>query len=273
MNLEKIEQSGHIIKLKLFKKLAEIEQGHPGSILSLFDIVNYIYLSKQINLKKNKKIRNKLIISKGHAASVIYPYVIDNNLIPKYEWTNWGKKNSIFKVFGNISIEGIDATSGSLGHGCGIAAGMALAYRSNKKNLKIFTILSEGELYEGSIWESLLFLSHQKLYNVKLILDVNNLIILGKTKDCLELPNIDKKFQSFGFKTKIINGHNYKEIRDGFNFLNKNDKKMKILIANTIKGKGISYMENKAEWHYWQKMTSDQKIKMFEELNAKISKR
>ena len=89
----------------------------------------------------------------------------------------------------------------------------------------------------------------------------------------LNLLAIDKKFQSFGFKTKIINGHNYKEIRDGFNFLNKNDKKMKILIANTIKGKGISYMENKAEWHYWQKMTSDQKIKMFEELNAKISKR
>ncbi len=273
MNLAKIEQDGHNIKLRLFKKLAEIEQGHPGSILSVFDIVNYIYLSKQIDLKKNKIKRNKLIISKGHAASVVYPYLIDNKLISKAEWSNWGKKKSVFKVFGNISINGIDATSGSLGHGCGIAAGMAIANRIKKNKLKIFTILSEGELYEGSIWESLLFLSHQKLYNVKLILDVNNLIILGRTKDCLELSQVDKKFQSFGFKTKIINGHIYDQIHDGFKFLNKDDKKMKILITNTVKGKGISYMENKAEWHYWQKMTTLQKSIMFKELNAKISKR
>ena len=273
MKLKTVKNLGNKIKLRLFKKFAEIEQGHPGSVLSIFDIVNYIYTTKQINLKQKKSLRNKLIISKGHAASVVYPYLVDNNLISKKEWENWGKKKSIFRIFGNISINGIDATSGSLGHGSGIAAGMALANRINKKNIKIFTILSEGELYEGSIWESLLFLAHQKLYNVKLILDVNNLIILGKTKDCLELTNLDKKFKSFGFEPKIINGHNYNQIQKGFKFLNSNNKKMKILIANTIKGKGVSFMENKPEWHYWQKMTLKQKNKMLEELDAQVSKR
>jgi transketolase len=271
MNLKKIELVGNKIKLRLFKKYAEIEQGHPGSVLSVFDIVNYIYTAKQINLKKKNIYRNKLIISKGHAASVIYPYLIDSNVIPKNEWENWGKKKSVFRIFSNTSIKGIDATSGSLGHGCGIAAGMALSNKANKNRLKIFTIISEGELYEGSIWESLLFLSHQKLYNVKLILDVNNLIILGKTKDCLELSQIDKKFQSFGFKTKTINGHDYDQIHNGFKFLNANDKNMKVLITNTVKGNGISFMENKPEWHYWQKMTAVQKTTMIRELDEKIS--
>ena len=133
------------------------------------------------------------------------------------EWNNWGKKKSIFKVFGNTSINGIDATSGSLGHGCGIAAGMAIANRYKKNDLKIFTILSEGELYEGSIWESLLFLSHQKLYNVKLILDVNNLIILGRTKDCLDYQRLIKNFSHLDLKLKY-NGHSYKQIIVALNF-------------------------------------------------------
>jgi transketolase len=275
MSLKKIYAEGLKIKYKLFKKFCEIEQGHPGSILSIFDVVNFLYLGKFVKLTKDNEKNDYLIISKGHAASVQYPYIIRNGIIKEKEWDSWGKKNkkSIFRIFGNNSIPGIDSTSGSLGHGIGIGSGIAIDLKSRKKNNKVYVIVSEGELYEGSTWEALLFASHQKLDNLKIILDVNNLIILGKTQNCLKLDSIEKKIAAFNFKVKSIDGHDYKQIHKGLKFLEPNDKKNKLLIVNTIKGKGISFMENKPQWHYWQKMDQTQKQKLLKELNDKITKR
>ena len=275
MNLKKIYTEGLKIKYKIFKKFCEIEQGHPGSILSIFDVVNLLYLGKFVKLSRNKEKNDYLIISKGHAASVQYPYIIRNGIIKEKEWDSWGKKNkkSIFRIFGNNSIPGIDATSGSLGHGIGIGSGIAIDLKKKKKNNKVYVIVSEGELYEGSTWEALLFASHQKLDNLKIILDVNNLIILGKTQNCLELGSIKKKIEAFNFQVKSIDGHDYKQIHNGLKFLEPNNKKSKLLIVNTVKGKGISFMENKPQWHYWQKMDQTQKQKLLRELNDKITKR
>ena len=274
MNLSKIISEGHKIKYKIFKKFCEIEQGHPGSILSIFDVVNMLYLGKYVNLSKNKKKNDYLIISKGHAASVQYPYIIRSGIINENQWTKWRKKNdSIFRVFGNNSIPGIDVTSGSLGHGVGIGSGIALDLKSKKKNNKVYVIISEGELYEGSTWEALLFASHNKLDNLKIILDVNNLIILGKTKNCLSLNSIKKKINSFNFAVRSIDGHNHKQIKSGLDFLHPNNKKSKLLIVQTVKGKGVSFMENKPEWHYWQKMNDLTKKKMLKELNGRITTR
>ena len=274
MNLSKIISEGHKIKYKIFKKFCEIEQGHPGSILSIFDVVNMLYLGKYVNLSKNKKKNDYLIISKGHAASVQYPYIIRSGIINENQWTKWRKKNdSIFRVFGNNSIPGIDVTSGSLGHGVGIGSGIALDLKSKKKNNKVYVIISEGELYEGSTWEALLFASHNKLDNLKIILDVNNLIILGKTKNCLSLNSIKKKINSFNFAVRLIDGHNHKQIKSGLDFLHPNNKKSKLLIVQTVKGKGVSFMENKPEWHYWQKMNDVTKKKMLKELNGRITTR
>lgn len=272
MNLSKIISEGHKIKYKIFKKFCEIEQGHPGSILSIFDLVNMLYLGKYVNLSRNKKNNDYLIISKGHAASVQYPYIIKSGILNENQWTKWKKKNeSIFRVFGNNSIPGIDVTSGSLGHGVGIGSGIALDLKSKKKNNKVYVIISEGELYEGSTWEALLFASHNKLDNLKIILDVNNLIILGKTKDCLNLDSIRKKISSFNFDVRSINGHNHKQIKSGLDFLHPNNKKSKLLIVKTVKGKGISFMENKPQWHYWQKLNDQMKKKMLKELNDRIT--
>lgn len=275
MNLTKIIKEGYKIKYQIFEKFCEIEQGHPGSILSIFDVVNVLYLGKFIKLSKNKEKNDYLIISKGHAASVQYPYIIRNGILKKKEWVNWGKKNknSIFKIFGNNSIPGIDVTSGSLGHGIGIGSGIALSLKSKRKSNKVYVIVSEGELYEGSTWEALLFASHHKLDNLKIILDVNNLIILGKTTNCLNLGSLKRKISSFNFKIKEIDGHNYKQIFRGLKFLDPNDKKNKLLIVNTVKGKGVSFMENKPEWHYWQKIDQLKKQKLLKELNVKITKR
>ena len=264
-NINKLTKISNKFRSKIINKFTEIQEGHPGSILSILDIVTSIYTGKYLKITKNLKKNDYLIISKGHAASVQYPFLIDAGLISENEWTNWSKfskKKSIFRIFGNTDIKGINATTGSLGHGIGIGAGIAFSLKKKGLNKKVFVIISEGELYEGSTWESLMFASHHKLNNLHIIIDRNNLIILGKTEECLKLEPIASKIHSFGFKSKTINGHSFKEIINGLNFLTKKESKPKVLIANTIKGRGISFMENKPEWHYWQKLNSTQYIKL-----------
>lgn len=272
MDLSKIKKQGQKIKKDIFKKFIEIKEGHPGSILSIFDVVNCLYLGKFIKSKKKIKLNDYFIMSKGHAGSLQYPYLVLNGILNKNEWKNWGKtkvkskKRSSLRIFPNNLIKGIDITSGSLGHGLGIAAGIAISDKQKKIKKNIWVIISEGELYEGSIWEALLFIKHHNLNQIKIILDRNNLIILGNTEDCLKLSPIKNKISGFGYNIKEINGHNYNQIFNGLNFLKKNDKKCKVLIANTIKGKSVSFMENKTNWHYWQKLTKMDEKKLINEL-------
>lgn len=267
MNLKSIKNEGKKIKLDLFKKFIEIKEGHPGSILSIFDVVNCLYLGNFIKCTKNLNKNDYFIMSKGHAGSIQYPFLLRKKILKNKDWNSWKKgSNSILKIFPNINIPGVDVTSGSLGHGLGIASGIALACSQNKEKRNIWTFISEGELYEGSIWESLIFIKHHKLTNIKIILDINNLIILGKTEKCLKLQPIERKLNGFGFKTKSINGHNYKQIISGLNFLKNNSNENKILLANTVKGNSVSFMENKPEWHYWQNLDKTNKSKLLKEL-------
>ena len=168
--IEHVVQEGKKIKLELFQKLCEVQEGHPGSILSIFDVVNALYLSGQIRVELGANANDAFIMSKGHAAAVQYPYLVRKGLIPQKEWDQWGSGESILRVFANKDIPGIDVTSGSLGHGVGIAAGMSLANRMNQTTSDTYVVISEGELYEGSTWEALLFVSHHNLNDVKIIL-------------------------------------------------------------------------------------------------------
>ena len=267
MDINKISKLGKKIKVEIFKKFIEIKEGHPGSILSIFDVVNCLYLGNFIRCSKNVKNNDYFIMSKGHAGSVQYPYLLRKSIVKKSEWKKWKKgSNSVFKIFPNNYIPGIDVTSGSLGHGLGIAAGLSLGMSKDKVKKNIWTIISEGELYEGSIWESLLFIKHNNLHNIKIILDRNDLIILGKTENCLKLNSIEKKLKGFDFEVETINGHNYKQISSGLKFLKKNDKKNKVLIAKTIKGNSVSFMKNKSEWHYWHNLTQMKSNQLIKEL-------
>ncbi len=266
MNINKIKQNSKKIKLEIFKKFIEIKEGHPGSILSVFDIVSCLYLGKFINSKKNTKNNDYFIMSKGHAGSVQYPYLIKNNIIKKSEWQNWKKnKKSILKIFPNNKIPGVDVTSGSLGHGLGIASGLAISNQNETTKKKIWVIIGEGELYEGSTWEALLFIKHHNLYNIKIIIDRNELIILGKTENCLKLNPIKKKLEGFGFKVEQIDGHNYYKIIPSLKKL-KDSKETRVLICNTIKGNSVSFMENKRDSHYWQELTKMKKKQLLKEL-------
>ena len=259
----------NILRYELFKKMSEMQQGHPGSIFSIIDFLTVLFYGNFINYsKKKKKFTDKIILSKGHATSALYPILRDFEVISKKDWQNWGSlKKSKLRVFGNNSIPGIDVTSGSLGHGLGIGAGFAMTYKKDKLKNNVYVIISEGELYEGSTWETLLFIKNYNLTNVKIIIDINNLIILGKTDDCMKLNPIIKKIKGFGFKTMEINGHDYKSLGLGIKKLK--NSKISCLLLNTVKGKGLSIMENKPDWHYWNKITTKESILYLEELRGK----
>ena len=251
----------------LFEKLLLIKQGHPGSIFSMMDIVVGLYHGGFVNFDSKRKIfTDKVLISKGHATAALYPILKDFGVLPKNEWDNWGHKQSLLRVFGNTSIPGIDVTSGSLGHCIGVGAGMAISFKRSGQNKKVFVVISEGELYEGSTWESLLFAKHNEIDNLNVIIDINSLIILGNTKDCVNLDPIKDKISGLGIDTFDVDGHNFNDLISVFQNINKS-KNISCVLAKTVKGKGSSIMENKKNWHYWNSMNEDEIEKTRKELS------
>lgn len=250
-----LQRKANLYRKELFEKFVEVKQGHPGSTFSMLEIVTTLYHAGYVSLE------DKVLISKGHATVALYPILKDLHILPKEDWENWGKnKDTCLRVFGNVSIPGIDMTSGSLGHGVGVGAGMALA----DPNKHVYVIISEGELYEGSTWEALLFVAHRKIPNMTIFIDVNNLIILGQTDDCLKLNSIHQKLSGFEFDIFSIDGHDTNAIEAA---LDAQSTQPKIIIANTVKGKGFSLMENKPEWHYMQPITPEQIEQCRKEIN------
>ena len=242
----------------MFEKLLIIKQGHLGSIFSMMEIVVTLYYCGFVRYdEKNKNFIDKVLISKGHATAALYPILKDFGVIPEKEWNNWGHKHSLLRVFGNNSIPGIEVTSGSLGHCIGVGAGMCISYKRASKEKRVYVIISEGELYEGSTWEALLFAKHNKLDNLTVIIDVNSLIILGKTSDCLNLDPIKDKISGLGIKTFEVDGHNLNELISTFEKTKKNNE-LTCVLAKTTKGKGCSLMEHQKHWHYYNLMTEEQ---------------
>ncbi len=250
-----LQRQANLYRKELFEKFVEVGQGHPGSTFSMLEIVTTLYHGGYVDFE------DKVLISKGHATVALYPILKNFGIIAEEDWNNWGKGlPTNLRVFGNISIPGIDMTSGSLGHGVGVGAGMAIANPHNH----VYTVISEGELYEGSTWEALLFVAHRQLKNMTIFIDVNNLIILGKTDDCLRLNSIKDKLSGFEFDIYTVDGHNTNSIQAA---LDAASNQPKIIIANTVKGKGFSLMENKPEWHYMQAITPEQIEQCRREIN------
>lgn len=251
-NISFFEEKARHVRREIFEKYAALQTGHPGSTLSMADLAVALYYGDFVRRdpKDPSKMYDRLIVSKGHATACLYPILVEFGVISKAEWDKWGKEPSLLRVFGNTKIPGIDATSGSLGHGLGIGAGYALSYKRRKTDQRVFVVISEGELYEGSIWESLLFVKHYNLDNLHIVIDRNSLIILGGTEECLALDPIKAKIESFGFETHECNGHDYNEVLGALDKM-VGSGKMTCLLANTVKGKGVKLMENKAHWHYW----------------------
>ena len=242
---------------ELFEKFLLTGQGHPGSTFSMLEIVVCLYHRGYVRLYEDSKtFIDKVLISKGHATVALYPILADLGVLPMSEWHDWGNGSSVLRVFGNLSIPGIDMTSGSLGHGVGVGVGMAIANRASGSDSHTYVIISEGELYEGSTWEAGIMASHYSLGNLTVIVDVNSLIILGTTSECLQLESIEAKFAALGFNVLTVDGHSFTELEDALS--SPNGMKPKCIIARTVKGKGFSMMENQPQWHYWNSLTEEQ---------------
>jgi transketolase len=234
-----------LIQKEIRKKILNISNSsktsHVGSSLSCVDIILILY-KNFINKK------NIFILSKGHACLAYYCVLEKFGFISSKILKSYGKNNSILMCHVSHKVPGIEFSTGSLGHGLPYATGRALAEKINKTNNNIYVLISDGELNEGTTWESLLFASFHKLDNLFIIIDNNKLQSLDLTKNVLQLEPLNKKLKSFNCNVKNINGHSLDQIYKSL--LKKNNNKPNIIIANTIKGKGVSYMENKIEWHY-----------------------
>ncbi len=243
---------------ELLEKFLVVRQGHPGSTFSMMDIVVALYHGGFVRFdSEQKKFIDRVLISKGHATVALYPILARFGVLPQAEWNAWGKSPSVLRVFGNKSIPGIDVTLGSLGHGIGVGAGMAMSYKRSGSDRRVFVVISEGELYEGSTWEALLFAAHYALSNLTVIIDINSMIILGSTDDCLALNPIRDKIAGLGLETRQCDGHDFSSLMSALSSQTSNSRPL-IVLANTIKGKGCSLMEHKVEWHYWNSMTVGQ---------------
>jgi len=231
--------------LKIRKSILKIANSsqcsHIGSNLSIVDLLSVLYL-KFLKTKKNS-----FILSKGHACLALYCVLKEIGFITEKILNSFGKNDSMLMSHVSHKVKGIDFSTGSLGHGLPVATGAALADRINKKKTKTFVVLSDGELDEGSNWESLLFCSHHKLNNLVIIIDYNKIQSIDTIKKTLNLEPLTKKFQSFGCKVLNIDGHNFDKI---FKALNSNSSKPLVIIAHTVKGKGVNFMENSVLWHY-----------------------
>ena len=258
MKINNLEEIAKKYRREMFEKFLLTKTGHPGSIFSMMEIAVSLYHGEFVRLKENKKeFKDKVLISKGHATSTLYPILRDFGIISKKEWDSWGVRKSKLRIFGNTSIPGINITSGSLGHCIGAGAGMAISYKKNNQDNKVYVVISEGELYEGSTWEALLLAKHRNLNNLTIIIDVNSLIILGNTSDCLNLDPIKKKMEGLDIKTLEVDGHNINQLVDALKNTDESNE-ISCIIAKTVKGKGSSIMENKKNWHYWSPMTDEE---------------
>lgn len=224
---------------------------HIGAILSVTDIVAVLYndiLKIDPQNPENDK-RDRLILSKGHAGVSIYAALAEKGYFDKNILDTYYMDGSVLS--GHVShkgVAGVEVSTGSLGHGTGMAVGMALAARLDHKKHHIYVIVGDGECEEGSVWEAALFAAHQKLDNLTVIVDHNKMQAMGKCEEQAGLTELAKRWEIFGFHTLECDGHNHDELRKVLKVRKK--EKPVCIVANTVKGKGISFMENNLLWHY-----------------------
>ncbi len=225
--------------------------GHPGGSLSIADILAYLYF-EQMHVDADNPYdenRDRFVLSKGHTAPAYYSALAEKGYFSKDEIINFRKYDSFLQGHPDMKkVPGVDMSTGSLGMGLSAACGMALAARINGKKYNVYAITGDGEIQEGQIWEAAMFASHYKLSNLCLFVDNNGLQIDGSVKDVMSPYPIDEKFASFGWNVINIDGHNFDEIEKACKCFEKSEKPMAV-ICRTIKGKGVSFMENQASWH------------------------
>ncbi len=240
------------IRMGIIEAVYSAGCGHPGGSLSIADVLTYLYF-KEMNVdEKNPtlKDRDRFVLSKGHTAPALYATLAERGFFEKDELKTLRQIDSRLQGHPDMTgIPGVDMSAGSLGLGISAACGMALAAKVNGDSYRVYTVIGDGESEEGQVWEAAMFASHYKLDNLVVILDLNGLQIDGPTAEVMNPAPHDEKFRAFGFNVIEIDAHNFDEIESAFARAKEVKGKPSVIIAKSVKGKGVSYMENKCEWH------------------------
>lgn len=244
-----LSQSAREVRKDIIRMLEMAGSGHPGGSLSVTDILVSLYDYMKVDSSNpNWEDRDRVILSKGHAAPALYAVLASKGFFSEDEYKKLRKLGG--KLQGHPDMNktpGVDACTGSLGQGMSTAIGVALAGKYQKKSYKVYSILGDGELNEGIVWEAAASAAHFGLDNLTVIVDWNGLQIDGPNEKIMNMGDIASKFKSFGFKVYEVDGHNMEELRQSYEVMT--DGKPKCIVAKTIKGKGVSFMEGKVEWH------------------------
>jgi transketolase len=237
---------------KILKYIYGAKAGHTGGSLSCVDILNVLY-NHVLNVSPenfSSPDRDRYIQSKGHTVEALYVVLADKGFFPENDLNTLCKYQSNYIGHPTKKIRGIEQNTGALGHGLSIAVGNAIAAKMDDKKFRVFTLIGDGELPEGSNWEAALAAAHYKLDNLCAIVDHNKLQISGTTEEVCNTSPIDSKFESFGRSVRHIDGHDLEALANTFDSLPFEKDKPSLIIAHTIKGKGVSFMENKVSWHH-----------------------
>jgi len=252
MNIEDLKMKAKEIRKDIIEEVYNAKSGHPGGSLSIADIMAVLYFNELRIDEKNPRWdeRDRLVLSKGHCSPALYAALAERGFFDKEDLKSFRKIESNLQGHPDLNkVPGVDMTSGSLGQGLSVANGMAIAGKMDNKDYRVYTILGDGEIEEGQIWEAAMTANKYKLDNLCVIVDNNNLQIDGTIEEVMSSYPIDEKFKSFGFNVLTIDGNNIEEILSAFEIAKQTKNKPTCIIAKTIKGKGVSFMENKAGWH------------------------
>ncbi len=251
-NIQELNDIAKQVRKDIIDEVYFAQSGHPGGALSVADILTVLYFNQMnINPEKPKdESRDRLILSKGHCCPALYSVLAQRGYFDKSELNSFRKIDSFLQGHPDLNkVPGVDMSSGSLGQGLSVANGMALNSKMEGLGYRVYCILGDGEIEEGQVWEAAMTSSKYKLDNLCVVVDNNNLQIDGSIEEVKGLNKIEEKFESFGFNVISVNGNKIKDLIKAFNKAKTVKGKPTAIVAITTKGKGVSYMEDKAEWH------------------------
>lgn len=272
MSDRELELRSNLYRQKILKYIVGANAGHTGGSLSCLDILNVLY-NYVLNVDPKNfsdAERDRYIQSKGHCVEALFVVLADKGFFPESDLETLCKYKSHYIGHPTRKVHGVEQNTGALGHGLSLSVGTALAAKLDKRRFRVYTLLGDGELPEGSNWEAALTASHYGLDNLCAIIDKNSLQITGSTSDVCNTDPIDDKFASFGWQVEHVNGHNISELKYAFDSLPLIKGKPSLIIAHTVKGNGVSFMENQVKWHHGVP-SPDQYAQAIKELKQKAA--
>ncbi len=251
-DIKKLQKTSTLVRKHVIDEVYSAASGHPGGSLSCTDILVTLYFSEmRVDPKAPRwPDRDRFVLSKGHCSPALYGTLAEKGFLPKEDLVTFRKAESYLEGHPNMNcVPGVDMSTGSLGQGISAAVGMAMAGKLDSKDYRVYSILGDGELQEGQVWEACMAAAHYKLDNLTAFLDYNGLQIDGKITDVMSPEPVAGKFEAFGWKVLNIDGHNHAEIAEAISKAKQIKGQPTMIIAHTVKGKGVSFMENQAGWH------------------------